>query len=607
MSMELSFEVRPRILSILGDQLLRSPSLAVFELVKNAYDADATTCKVTLENPNDPDSAMIVVEDNGCGMDAKTIKEAWMVIATDFRDKQKKKNLKTSKGRVVLGEKGLGRLAVHKLGRKLNLITRMKGGKEICVEFDWERLETAPDLAHARVKLIERLPEHFKGLKTGTRLIITFLKQEEWTRGEVRELHRSITSLCSPFNGPKDFAVSLHLVHTENWLDGLLEASDVKKLSLWHVEGQFKEDSAEYTYKFIPPSGISGLSKSSSVKKNVPLKTTENRVSKRLDLRGLRIGQVDFEFWLFYLDTAVLRSITDDIKGLKTYLDQNGGVRIYRDGVRVYDFGEPDNDWLELDARRINKPTSKISRTQILGVLRLSAEESTGLVEKANREGFISGKSYDRFKEAVTSVLIDVEADMQIDRKRVRSVLGKGSGSNISTRIDELRESVKDSKDLDKIEPHIKKLEQEVERYTQVLMKAAVPGLAFGGMIHNVEKKLSELRSAVGAGAGISVIRNMVEDLHRAMSPVTILLKNSGMKKTTASWLIRQAMASAEYRFKAHKIIYTNGLAEGGSDFVINGPVQVLVGAVTNLISNAIHWIDIGNPKVRRFYIGTTP
>jgi hypothetical protein len=605
-STELPFLVRPRILSILGEQLLRSPGLAVFELVKNSYDADATNCIVRLEHPTDNAEAKIVVLDNGCGMDLQTIRQAWMVIATDFRDEQKKRKERTPRGRMALGEKGLGRLAVHKLGRKLRLVTRKEGCKEIVVEFDWERLEAAPDLAHATVQLTERFPKTFPGSKTGTRLTITGLKQDDWTRGEVRELYRSVTSLCSPFKGPKDFSVSLELVHNEEWLEGLLEASDVKKLALWHVQGHFGGDSASYTYQFTPPAGVDGLRQRPEAKTDVPLKLNRKRASGRVDLSSQGIGRVDFEFWLFYLDTAVLRSLTDDIKGLKEYLDQNGGVRIYRDGVRVYDFGEPDNDWLELDARRVNTPASKISRNQILGVLRLSAEKSWGLVEKANREGFIAGQAYSLFKEAVRSVLIDIEADMQVDRKRVRSVLGKGSGTNIATRVDELREAIKDSADLEKIEPHIKKLEQEVERYTQVLMKAAVPGMAFGGMIHNVEKKLEELRAAVRVGAGMSVVRNMVEALHRAMSPVTILLKNSGMKHTKASWLIRQAMASAEYRFHAHRIGCTNGLDEGDADFPVHGPAQVLVGAITNLISNAIHWLEIGNPPVRKFYIGTT-
>jgi hypothetical protein len=85
----------------------------------------------------------------------------------------------------------------------------------------------------------------------------------------------------------------------------------------------------------------------------------------------------------------VLRDVTDDVKGLKDYLDENGGVRIYRDGTRVYDFGEPGNDWLNLDIRRVNTPTARTSNNQVLGALCLDATTSGDLREKTNREGFI--------------------------------------------------------------------------------------------------------------------------------------------------------------------------------------------------------------------------
>ena len=92
-----------------------------------------------------------------------------------------------------------------------------------------------------------------------------------------------------------------------------------------------------------------------------------------LDLSEHDIGKVSFEFWLFDRHPAVLRDVTDDVKGLKDYLDENGGIRIYRDGIRVYDFGEPGNDWLNLDIRRVNTPTARTSNNQILGALRLDA------------------------------------------------------------------------------------------------------------------------------------------------------------------------------------------------------------------------------------------
>jgi hypothetical protein len=111
------------------------------------------------------------------------------------------------------------------------------------------------------------------------------------------------------------------------------------------------------------------------------------------------IGKVEFEFWLFDRDPAVLKTVTDDMKGLKDYLDENGGIRIYRDGIRVYDFGEPGNDWLNLDLRRVNTPTARTSNNQILGAIRLDARTSADLREKSNREGFIENKAYEDLRQ----------------------------------------------------------------------------------------------------------------------------------------------------------------------------------------------------------------
>ena len=117
------FRPRARLLQQLGDQLIGSKRLAVFELVKNAYDADATLVKVVLndlfsENPS------IVISDNGTGMGIETIRSVWLVIAHDHREKKLQERKRTALGRFPMGSKGLGRLSVHKLGNKIELITR---------------------------------------------------------------------------------------------------------------------------------------------------------------------------------------------------------------------------------------------------------------------------------------------------------------------------------------------------------------------------------------------------------------------------------------------------------------------------------------------------
>src|SRR5258708_13090809 len=123
-SEKLIFRVRPRLLTLLGDQLIKDANLAVFELVKNAYDADATVCAVTLEHPTDQSKARIIVEDDGVGMDEETLRDLWMMIATDFPALQRQEARRTKKfPPFPLGEKGRCPLSPPKLGPTIRLTT----------------------------------------------------------------------------------------------------------------------------------------------------------------------------------------------------------------------------------------------------------------------------------------------------------------------------------------------------------------------------------------------------------------------------------------------------------------------------------------------------
>jgi predicted Zn-ribbon and HTH transcriptional regulator len=214
------------------------------------------------------------------------------------------------------------------------------------------------------------------------------------------------------------------------------------------------------------------------------------------------------------------------VKGLKDFLDENGGIRIYRDGIRVYDFGEPGNDWLNLDIRRVNTPTARTSNNQILGALRLDATTSCDLREKTNREGFIENAAFSDFRDAVISVLTQVEAEKTRDQRKVREVLGRGTGKKVFEKITELREVLERRGVLTEVEPTLKAVEKEMEIYRDQLLHAAVPGLTIGVMLHGAEKILDELRAATTRGASADRIRELVDRLYRAMRPVTNLLKN---------------------------------------------------------------------------------
>lgn len=142
--LNLPFRPRARLLQLLGDQLIGTPRLAVFELVKNAYDADAEKVTVTL-NEIDTPNAFIVVEDDGDGMTLEIIRDIWLVPAHDHRDLQRKALQRTRRNRLPLGEKGVGRFAVHKLGDRIELITHAKDSSR----HPWRR-DTAPRRSRCR-------------------------------------------------------------------------------------------------------------------------------------------------------------------------------------------------------------------------------------------------------------------------------------------------------------------------------------------------------------------------------------------------------------------------------------------------------------------------
>lgn len=605
--LRLVFAVKPRLLTLLGDQLIRDATVAVFELVKNAYDADASACKVILTDPESAVAGQIVIQDDGSGMSERILEEAWMTIGTDFRAQQRHLKLRTSRfQRFPLGEKGLGRLSVHKLGRLIKLITREEGGRELVMEFDWDKLETAETMKGAAVVVQRREPRTFKGSDHGTRIEVSRLR-EEWSRGEVRRLYRSVNSLRSPFKGPTDFAVSLHVPGNEDWLSGMFTSERAAECAVYRVRGHFEGKHGDFKYTFVPPPGMQHQLAGRTVEAHgLPLQRRDGRKSISVDLTTHAIGVVSFEFWLFDRDPSVMRRVTDDVKGLKDYLNENGGVRIYRDGIRVYDFGEPGNDWLNLDLRRVNTPTARISNNQVLGALQLDATTSSALREKSNREGFIETSAFSDFRHAVVGMLTHIEAERTKDQRRLREALGKSTGQRVFTRLAELRESLGRLGILAQLEPQLKSVEMEMETYRDQLLHAAVPGLTIGIMLHGAEKILSELREAARKHADIERIRELVEHLYRAMRPVTNLLKNPGTATTSAGILIREAIFSTELRLRRHHVRLINGMASESVDFQVRGSKQMLVASITNLVDNSIHWLEAKDGAIKLLYVGTT-
>ena len=157
MSETLKIKPYARLITMLGDQLIKNERIALVELIKNSYDADASWVKVNFIDFNEDfsinENSKIVIEDDGCGMNDEIIKKHWLNPATPEKLKRKVEEKTTPKGRILQGEKGIGRFAIFKLGKTIKIITRRQAkdkkgefigrgeDKENIVSYDFSRYD----------------------------------------------------------------------------------------------------------------------------------------------------------------------------------------------------------------------------------------------------------------------------------------------------------------------------------------------------------------------------------------------------------------------------------------------------------------------------------
>src|SRR6266566_3241458 len=529
------FKPRARLLLLLGDQLIRDPGVAVFELVKNAFDADSPNATVTMSRMENPSRGQIVVEDRGSGMDADTVSGVWLKPGTDYRIKEKEKGQPTAKyKRVPIGEKGVGRFAAHKLGNRVRLITRAAQSEEVVVEIDWENdFKQKRYLEEVEIKVVERTPEHFKGTKTGTRLEITQLR-DSWTRGMVRDLARAVSAISSPFSGIGDFKTTLVLEDHEEWLHGLVNVRDVLKFSLYQAKCLIKGRKFTYDYQFTPFPGMNRL-EARSVTRSLPLGWGK----KSVNLEDHNVGPVELRLYIFDQDPKVLTlSEVADKKGLKEFLNGSGGIRVYRGGIRVYDYGERGNDWLGLGGRRVNIPTKRLSNNQVVGAVSLDIrksvdlEKNRGLIEKTNREGFVENADYDAFRDAVVYAIQNIEVERNLDKRRFRNAYhDEKLREPVLEDLTVLRDIVEKRKLTPEIGPYLDRIESDFLAVRDRLLTSASAGLSLSVVIHEVEKGVAELVQAVESDKATNRIKALAKHLADLIEGYGALVRRSGLAK----------------------------------------------------------------------------
>ena len=599
----------------LGDQLIKNESIALLELVKNAYDADARLVNVVMCNIDNPEIGAITIEDDGTGMDIDIIENVWMEPGSDHKEMIFNKRRRTKKfNRLPLGEKGIGRFGAHKLGNNIELVTRMENKPEVYLRIDWDVFKKAKYLKDVTIDIHERTPLVFTGSKTGTRITVKNLKTD-WDRGMARDIYRSINSLCSPFSEPRSFRVKLDLCKHASWLDGLLTWKDIKEFSLYNVKCTiYGDEIKEFRYEFKPWPTMTKLRPRTVTEEDKYFQKIKTMIQLRdkkivpLDLSKFAIGEINFEALIFDRTPKILSIGVQDKKGFKEYLNQNGGVRVYRDGVRVYDYGEPGNDWLELSLRRINIPTKRISNNIILGAVHLKRETSASLIEKTNREGFIENEAYNHFKAAILFALDKIQNFRNPDKEKIQTLYGATPKSEpVTASLADLRyiveKKVKEPELKKEIVRYIDRIETDYQFINETLLKSAGAGLSLSIVIHEIEKIIKELLEVLKKTKATQRSLYLAKHLSQLVEGYSFILRGSGIKAESLPELIDQALFNIEFRIDAHKIDVVRDYSKPLTSSRIKCARRFVINSILNIMDNSIWWMNYYGICGKKIYI----
>lgn len=598
------FKPRARLLLQLGDQLIKNESIALLELAKNAYDADASKVDIIMRHPDSIEEGTIEIEDDGFGMTPDIVENVWLEPGSNYKQEQfAERRLTPIYQRLPIGEKGIGRFGAHKLGNLIEMTTKSANANEVFVRIDWTQFAEHRYLEEVPIRIIEREhPQHFVGGKTGTRIVIKGFRKP-WERGMARNVIRAITSITSPFETMDSFKPSFQIIDKSGWFDGIITWDRVCDYSLFQFDATISGNMlTDFSYKFTPWNTMTRL-RGRSVGLSDPIVENNLRITddeeNPVNLSQYNIGTIRFKGYIFDLDAFILKMGVSDKSGFKSYLKSNGGVRVFRDGLRVYDYGEPENDWLSLDYRRFQQPTKAISNNLIVGAIDLNREESSDLEEKTNREGFVTNDAYIAFKSAILHVIGLVETLRQTDKKKLKEIYGPTPKSEpVMSLLGEaqryIEEKVLDSEVKTEIKKYLVKIERDYKLVTDNLLKAAGAGLNMSIVIHEIEKVLYEVDKVLKAEKASDRALKLVQHLSTLIDGYADLIRRSEQTNENVINVINQALFNTEYRLYTHRIKLNKNYLENptAKNFRCKIARNLLIGAIMNLIDNSIYWLD---------------
>lgn len=387
------FSVDAGIISRLGKELVAKSETAISELIKNAYDAEATNAYLIFQNAVSV-GGRLIIEDDGLGMSRNELINGFMRLSSSDKVHNP---ISPNYKRVKAGQKGIGRFATQRLGTKLTIITQTERDEyAIRTMIDWERYGIDINLNEISnsIETIE------KQRSRGTTLIIDGLF-ESWSDTAIKRAYRNTGNLLLPEPLSKE-SKEWDESRTDPGFKVFFYREDKNEANII-----VDEDKAFYNYSLAVIEGYvnergEAFWKSNSNKLDIPHNEyiRIGKLREDEDSRYAMLHDIYFKTYYFIYETSLIPSTF--LSYIKNLGNEAGGIKLYRNGFRVPPYGESGNDWLGLD-ESVRKRTFIFphQNQSFFGFVEINKKASALFEETSSREGVIENEAYGELKDFV--------------------------------------------------------------------------------------------------------------------------------------------------------------------------------------------------------------
>jgi len=406
MENQLQFKISSGLKNIIGRDLITDDFVALFELVKNSYDAHATKVLIEFENLN-TSNAIIRITDNGKGMNYDDLINKWLFVAysakkdgtedIDYRNKIQSKTF-------YAGAKGIGRFSCDKLGSKLLLITTRdeEGSKTEQIQVDWENFEQDSKDEFINIGVTHKtLSSNPSIYKSGTLLEITGIRNDsEWNYEKLIRLKNSLSKLINPFESNENRIFEIEIKAEE------------------FLERDEKQESQNKKVNGLVTNNLLKILNQKTIKIRSEISESGRRIKTKLSDNGIWLFTVitdnidypllsDVFVELFYLNRSAKNNFTRTM-GIRN--TEYGSVFLYKNGIRVYPYGEPGSDPFELDKRQQARLGDRLGTQQLIGRIEIIGSNEDFKETTSRDGGLIKNQSYHQLLEYFIDVIEKLES-----------------------------------------------------------------------------------------------------------------------------------------------------------------------------------------------------